>query len=186
MSYMRKAMSFLSILSLVISIQFLFTGCASYYKAISTPVETNAQKATTIEMLKNNGRVFILRDGKNAFLIKEPVVSEAKNKIDCTLDTVSDVNKLHLTLGRKGKMKYKKVIPSDKAVLNEVHVYVDAGSNPALGSYRIPLENINKIEVIKKDEHKTTGSHLLGGIGIILGIGFAAIIIFIATYNPKE
>lgn len=186
MIFMKKAMSFLPILTLVITIQFLFTGCASYYKAISTPVETNAQKATTIDMLKNNGRVFILRDGKNAFLINEPVVSEAKNKMDCILDTVSDINKLHLTLGRKGKMKYKKVIPSDKAVLNEVHVYVDAGSNPALGSYSIPLESINKIEVIKKDEHKTTGSHLLGGIGIILGAGLAAIIIFIATYHPKE
>ncbi len=183
---MKKKTLLLKTLLFFVGLQFILAGCANYYKVISKPVENNSQKAAAIDTLKKDGRIFFLRDGNTAFFINNPIINVEQNKIECTLDSLSSMNKFHLALGRKGKMQYKKIKPAEKAVLNEAHLYVDPGTNAALGKYSISLESINKIELIVKDKRKTTNSYILGGIGIVLVTALATMIIFIATFKGIE
>ncbi|MBL0357823.1 MAG: hypothetical protein IPP72_13460 [Chitinophagaceae bacterium] len=52
-----------------------------------------------------------------------------------------------------------------------------------MGNYKLPLDRINKIEVIEKDKKRTTNSYVGGGIGITLGIGAIAFIIMAAAVS---
>ncbi len=181
-----RALLTLQVFPFIIALLFLLPGCANYYKEVTPPLGSNNERAATLEMLKSEDRVFILREGNKAFLMQEPVIKKELHKIDCRLDTLSSLHKLHLGLGRKGKMQYKKKIAADKAVLKEVHIYTDPGNDVNLGNFSLSFEKIDKVEVLIKDKNKTGTSYFFGGAGILAGLGLAAIIIFIAAYNPKE
>ena len=168
---------------LTIALQFLLMSCSDYYKAVSTPLKNNAQKAAALDSLKQANRSFILRNGANAFYVSSPVPDAVQNKMGCTLDTLFNFNKLHLTKGRGGKMCYKKTNPADLSVLNEVHIYIEPDDKIVLGKNNILLDKIQKIEVIEKDKRRTTGSYLLGGIGITAGIIVIVAAIFASTFN---
>ena len=168
---------------LTIALQFLLIGCSNYYKAVSIPLKNNVQKAAKLDSLKQANRTFILRNGSKAFYVSSPVPDAAQNKMGCTLDTLFNFNKLHLTKGRGRKMRYKKNNPTDFSVLNEVHIYIGPDDKIALGKNNIALDKIQKIEVIEKDKRRTTGSYLLGGIGIAAGIIVIAAAIFASTFS---
>ena len=168
---------------ITIALQFLLIGCSNYYKAVSTPLKNNVQKAAKLDSLKQANRTFILRNGSNAFYVSSPVADAVQNKMECTLDTLFNFNKLHLTKGRGGKMRYKKNNPADLSVLNEVHIYIGTDDKIVLGKNNFALDKIQKIEVIEKDKRRTTGSYLLGGIGIAAGIIVIAAAIFASTFS---
>lgn len=179
---MKKINLSRQIILVTISLQFLLMSCSNYYKAINTPLKNNNDKAAKVDSLKQANRTFILRSGDNAFHMSNPVSNTAQNIIECTLDTLSESNKLHLTKGRNGNMKYKKNNPADLSVLNEVHIYVNPDNAPALGKNSIPLDKVKKIEVIEKDKKRTSGSYALGGVGITLGVLAIVGIIFLAAF----
>lgn len=162
--------------------QLMFTSCCNYYKAISRPYKNNSDKAATIDSLRNTNRYFILRQELTAYHMSNPVLSKDRRTMDCTLEALSSFNKLHLTNGWHGKMRYKKNNPEDLSVLNEVHVYIGPDS-VALGKYTLELEKVQRIELIEKNKRRTTNSYVLGGIVITGGILAIALIIFAATFT---
>ncbi len=167
-----------------VSLISILSSCANYYKATVARVGNNIEKATAIDSLNNERRYLILRNNEKAFCMNNIAVSEDKKTLECTLDTLAVCNKLHLTLGRKGKMRYRKSNAADLAVLNEAHVYIDPDSSASLGKYQLKLGNVKKIEVIEKDKKRTTGSYVAGGLGITLSI-VAILFVIIAASTTR-
>ena len=178
---MKKINLTQQILLVVIALQFSLASCHNYYKAIIAAPGNNVDKAAKIQRLQLEKRYFVLRNGSEAFHLINPVLNADKTAFECTLDTLSILDKLHLTKGRKGKMQYKKFKPEDIAVLNEVHLYVTPDATAAEGKYLLALDKLQKIEVIEKDKKRTTGSYVMGGLGITAGALIITSIIFVAA-----
>lgn len=145
---------------------FTFFSCQNYYKATSVSYKNDTEKAVQLDSLKRASRDFILRDGRTAFYMSNATISPDQKELICTLDTLSANNKLHLHKGRNGKMRYKKSNPNEFSVLNETHIYTNSDNTAALGNYSLPLNKIEKIEVIEKDKARTNQSYILGGIAV--------------------
>jgi len=167
------------------SIISIFSSCCNYYKAIEARAGSNNVKAAFIDSLNNERRYIILRNNEKAFCMNNIAVSEDKKTLECTLDTLAVCNRLHLSLGRKGKMRYRKGDEADFAVLNEAHVYIDPDSSAGLGKYQLQLDKVKKIEVIEKDKKRTSNSHVVGGVVTTLSITAVALIIIAATFSFK-
>ncbi len=150
--------------------QLMFTSCCHYYKAVSRPFKNDADKAERIDSLSAAKRNFILRNGDQAFYMNNPILSADKKIVGCTLDTLSSFNRLHLTTGKAGKMRYKKHDPGDLSVLNEAHVYIVHDTAATTGKYSLAIDKVKKIEVIEKDKQRTSNSYVLGGLAITAGI----------------
>jgi hypothetical protein len=156
--------------------------CSNYYKAVTT---NNPITTASIEDLKMKDKYFILRDGNKAFAMKSISLSADQKNLHCTLDSLPDEHKLHLTKGRNGKMKYKKATGGDSEdesiLLNEVHVYIVPDSAAVTGPYTIVQEKLLKIEALEADKKKTNQSAALGiGItvtAIVLVLGAAGLLI---------
>ena len=154
------------------------TACQTYYKTIQIPAVSNIEKVTVVDSLKQQARYFILQSGNQAFNMKDIGLAADQKTFDCTLDTIPYYHQLHLANGHKEKMKYKKDEPISSTVLNEVHFYIQPDGTTMLGQYQLPLDKIQKIEVIKKDEKRTANSHVIGWVSfsvvvlalIVLGI----------------
>ncbi len=158
-----------------------FFSCQNFYKATSPAYKNEAEKAAKVDSLRLTSRYFILRNGSEAFYMKNPVLSADQKTLQCTLDNLSPLNKLHLTNGRGGNMRYKKNDIADYSVLNEVHLYIPPDNNAVLGKYTLALDKVQKIEVIEKDQKRTTSSYVIGAIGITVGALTVATIIILAT-----
>ena len=159
-----------SLLITVIAISLL-SSCSNYYKAAlgSKPVT-----ASGIENLKTEKKYFILRDGNQAFAMNGITFSPDQKIIQCTLGDLPIEHKLHLT---SKKMKYNKTNFTDEdqtGVLNEVHIYINSNGNTVAGAYTLPLDRVDKIEILEKDKAKTRASY---GAGIAVGAVGAAILV---------
>ncbi len=115
---MKRVKNYTNTILVIAVFQMLFTSCNNYYKAVSIPFKNNADKAERIDSLRLAKRDFILRNGEKAFYMDNPIFSADKKIVGCTLDTLSSFNRLHLTTGKGGKMRYKKHDPEDLSVLN--------------------------------------------------------------------
>jgi hypothetical protein len=168
-----------------------FAGCNRYYKAVKTE---NPVDGKTVDSLQNQNRYFILRNGSEAYYMTKIVLSEDRRKLSCVLDSLPASHQLYLTHGRNGNMRY---IPhlNDDAVLNEVHLFIKTSDSINTGHVTINLNQIQKIEVIEKDEKRTTSSYVIGALGYTVGaIAVVAIIVaatksscpFVSAYTNDE
>ena len=173
---MRLTITLLRVVFGIIAIPlfYLLTGCQHFYKTQSfqntkaTNLDT-AGIAQNIDAAQYQNRYFILRTGSEAYYMRNVMVSEDRKFITCQLDTLQSIHTFHLTKGRGGNMRYKVNHP-ERAVLNEVHLYIPTDTAAkAFSSYSLPLNTVQKVEVIEKDKGKTTLSYVLGGLGIAAG-----------------
>ena len=157
------------------------SSCNNYYKAITV---AEPAKAASLSDFKDNKKYYILRNGGDAFVMKNISISSDRKNVQCTLEELPFDHKLYVTNGG-GKMKYKtkKYTDEDESVvLNEVHIYVTPGGKTGTGPYTLAMENIQKAEIIEKDKIKTKSSHITGTIigvsgTVILIAGIAALIL---------
>ena len=157
--------------------------CENYYQISKSPQNT-AKPDTVIP--NNSQRYFILRNGDSAYHMSNIVISDDKQSLTCTLDRLTSDHKLHLTRGRNGNMRYLKKT-ADINVLNEAHVYIQYDSTAIAGNnYMLTFDKIRKIDVLEKDEGRTSKSYVLGGIGIALGVvaTFVVTVGVIYALNP--
>lgn len=167
----------------IITLLFTLTSCKNFYKATSINYKNNTEKTEAVDNLKTANKVFILRSGTTAYEMKNLVVNNDKTILECTLDTLSDFHKLHLTKGKKGNLQYKKNWPNHYNVLNEVHIYIAPGLATTAGRFTVALDKIQKVEVIEKDKGRTRESYILGGLGIVAGVTVIAAVIFVSTFS---
>ena len=159
---LQKTKTFKSLLVALFSLT-LMTACQNYYMATARPKE-----ASSIDSLTRLNRYFVLRSGSQAFYMKNLSLSADRKTLDATLDTLSPGHRLYLSNGHNGKMRYKKSYSHHITVLSEVHLYTAGDNKAAIGSrYTLPLDQVQKIEVIEKDKKRTTSSYVIGAIGAI-------------------
>ena len=175
---MKKINIYLQAFSVLLIIQLLLSQCHNYYKAVPPKQGNNA---TAIDSLKLQNRYFILRNGSLAYAMNNIIISDDKKSLTCNLEILPVNHQLHLVKGRKGKLRYKKNEPQDLTVFSEVHFYIQPDNNTATGNYILPLNKIEKIEVIEKDKGRTTSSYIIGAIGYTLGAVAVVTIIALAT-----
>ena len=149
--------------------------------------------ASSIDSLQN--RYFILRSGSEAFYLKGMALSADRKTLTATLDSLPPDHRLHLVGGRNGNMRYKKHDFDDLKVLTEVHLYAPSQHVKAGEKLTLPLDQVQKIEVIEKDTKRTTNSYVIGAIGYTLGAMAVALVIiaatksscpFVSAYDGKE
>jgi hypothetical protein len=145
------------------------TGCSNFYKATQTSLGSTAERSKVIESLKQQNKYFVLRNGSQAYSMKNINLNADQKTLECMLDTLFYKHQLHLENGRNGKMKYLKQNQEDLAVLNEVHFYIEPDNAVQMGQHTLQLDKIQKIEVIEKDKKRTTNSYVLGAAGITVG-----------------
>ncbi|CAN5652904.1 hypothetical protein BH10BAC2_BH10BAC2_00820 [soil metagenome] len=156
----------------IISLAVFFVivpSCHSFYKISKTPVlATHADSVVN----ENPLRYFVLRSGTDpgkAYHMSNMVVAPDKNSITCILDSLVPEHQLHLKNGRGGNMRYK-INTAEKAVINEIHLYIaEDDAIAAHSNYTLALDKVQKIEVLEKNKGKTTISWVLGGLGYTVG-----------------
>lgn len=173
---MKKKCCGLAVLTVVV----LLAGCESYYKAATTVPVAGHPVAHKVDSLNAAQRYFVLRSGNDAYYMRNVTLSEDQQSLECKLDTLPVEHTLHLHNGRNKKRRYNKN-KTDVAVLSEVHLYIPRDSTATLGRYTLPLERVQKIEVIQKDRKRTTNSYVIGAIGYTLGAAVIVTIIYFAT-----
>ena len=160
------------------------SSCNKYYKA--TLADTGENSAQRIESLKNAGRYFILRNGNQAFAMNSVVVNKDEKTMQCMLAFLPQEHQLHLEKGINGKMRYGKSESDtlDKyPVLNEVHFYILNNTNVQAGPYTLPLNQVQKIEIIEKDKIRTRKSRTTGVILTVVGSALVLTIITAVAYG---
>lgn len=143
------------------------SACLNFYKAVTVKPSPEQTLMHKIDSLKLQQRYFILRNGYDAYCIKNIQLSADKQTFTCRLDTLSDRHMLHLNNGLKGLQRYKKH-SEDEAVLNEVHLFIQPDSTVTVGSFAFAPRQVQKIEVIQKDKKRTTNSYVVGAVGFTI------------------
>jgi hypothetical protein len=179
----------------LLSIFILVQSCHHYYMATSARSGSAQSTYSSADSLKKLNRYFVLRNGDEAFYMKNMVLSADQKTAECILDTLPSDHKLHLVNWRRGNMKYQNADPADLSVLSEVHFYIAKDNAAGIGSYTLQLDKVSKIEVLEKDRKRTTNSYIIGAVGYTIGsIVVAAIIVaalksscpFVSPYNNND
>ncbi|MFL5743876.1 MAG: hypothetical protein ACJ751_04380 [Niastella sp.] len=165
-----------------IMLAFIFcTGCHTYYLAQTiTPTASN-HTGQKIDSLKLMNRYFVLREGGNAYYMNHVQLSADHSVITCSLDTLAPEHKLHLAGGINHHHRYKRSDPNQLGVLNEVHLYIQPGTTAVPGPYSFNLNQVQKIEVLQKDQKRTVNSYVLGALGYTIGGAVLVSAIVLAT-----
>lgn len=138
---------------------FCFCSCKNFYLAKSITVDDRT--ANQLDSLKNAGRYFILRSGHNSVHMSQPALTEDRSTLLFTPNLLVPEHKLYIEDGPTGNRRYKKNHPFESNVLNEVHIYSDSISVVGSG---LPINQIQKIEVIQYDKRRSAVSHFVGGM----------------------
>jgi hypothetical protein len=174
-----------------------FTGfcCTRYYKPVQ--VNTDSKEASSNVIAANApNKYFIIHQGINTYSLNNITVDNIAMTMNGTLSEVDDSH-LQYIKAKGNKYRYIQKNEGDvKNVLNEVHIYTKNTSPLDITkAFSLPLDQIEKIEVIEHDKSRTTTSYVLGGVGITLGvIAVAAVIValtkescpFVSTYDGEQ
>ena len=146
-----------------------------YYKATAPPYDSHLQKTSVIDTLRKQEKYFILRNGSEAYYMKDISLSPDNKTINTTLVKLPNDHMMYLTKDREGAMRYERRNPTDIKVLSEVHVYITPDSNITTGNYVLQPGNIQKIALIQKNKTKTIASYLFPFVivGAVAGVVIA-------------
>lgn len=157
------------------------TGCFRHYYRVAQPVEASKQ---TIDSLQKQSRYFILRSGDYAWHMNNISVSDDQKTIQCELLDLPFSHQLHLKKGEHHQnLQYKPKEPT-RAVLDEVHFYIAPEPTAKDGAFTLPVDKIQRIEILEKDGGRTVASYLLGTAGILGTIATGAFVIAVLTSCP--
>ena len=160
-----------------------FSSCSKYYKAVTASQPADAKNMSDLKM---QNKYFILRNGSEAFSIANISISADQKYLNGNLEPLSSDHMLYFNKIEKGKMTYRKAhnaADDQSAVLNEVHIYIAPENSIAAGTLVLPLDKINKTEIIEVDAIKTKRSKTSGLIiGISTGVvGFVGVLYIVAA-----
>ena len=161
-----------------------------YYKIAKQPINASPE---TIDSLEKESRYFILRSGDYAWHMKNITVSNDQKTIHCELADLPFAHQLHMKKGEHHEnFQYRPSQPT-RAVLEEVHFFIAPEPLAKDGLFTLPLDKIQRIEVIQNDVGRTITSHLLGSVGVVGAIAAGALVIvaltscpFVSPYDGQE
>ncbi len=170
-------------ISAMVLVAAIFVACKTYYKANYIGPSSSVK---AVDSLKKNNRYFILRNGDEAFYIKNIELSTDQKTAQCTLDLLPLKHQLHLSKGRDGRMWYSTKDSLYKEVINEVHYYMPKDNTAVIGNYTLQLDKVNKIEVLEHDKKRTKSSYITGAFIATGGILVIVVIIAAITFNGNS
>lgn len=177
----------------VLLVALLAFSCQRFYLPVASPSANAAQKEGTIRENNSQNKFFILRHGSGNYAITRVEVDQQNQQLKGQLSPLPAEHTLY-TSKRKG-YRYS-LSKGEGAVLNEVHLYMP-GTAPldTTQVVGLPLDSIQKIEVVEHDKGRTTVSYILGGLGYALGtMAVTAVIIaltksscpFVSVYDGQQ
>ena len=136
--------------------------------------------------LKMQNKYFILHNGSEAFAIANISISADQKYLNGNLEPLSSDHMLYFNKTEKGKMTYRKAhkaADDQSSMLNEVHIYITPENSIAAGNLVLPLDKINKTEIIEVDAIKTKRSKTSGLIIAISAgvVGLVGILYIVAA-----
>lgn len=179
----------------VTMLSFLLVSCTRYYKPV--PADTHNPE-TTGNVIKENSpnKYFILRQGDKSYSLTNITVDNVAMTMNAHLSSVTTPHLNYINAKGRRYSYRKKYYEKDYAVLKEVHIYTtNSSSLDTTKAYVLPLNQIEKIEVIEHDKGRTKTSYILGGLGITLGVAMVTTIIvaltksscpFVSVYNGGQ
>lgn len=150
-----------------------------FYKTAEKKPETNLGKATTIDSLLSLKKYFILNNAGYSYYMNELSISSDQQTLSCKLDSLPSNHKLFVKKGPTGNMRYKP--DKESNVLTEVHLYIPFDKTITVGDMLLPLSKVEKIDIIEKDNARTTSNQVLSYLGVTLGAAVVAGAIILAT-----
>jgi hypothetical protein len=145
-----------------------------YYKVTTTLKPQSAVTSAKLDSLRSGNRYLILRNGlSEAHRITNIQMSEDRIKALLTLQPVDLEHQYHFQQGAYTSRRYRRSNGLQSGVINEVHLYTLYDKEAATGIYTLPLDKVERIEVLQNDAKKSTNSYVLSGLGI--AVGFFAI-----------
>lgn len=185
--YLRSALTSIAAILLLIAP----TGCFRHYYKIARQPSSVSQN--TLDSLKNNSRYFILRSGDYAWHMDNITLSDDQKSIHCELKDLPSEHQLHLKMGEHHENLQYKPKERTRSVLNEVHFFITPEPMIKDGVFTLPVDKIQRIEVLQKDGTRTVASHLLGTVGVLGAIAAGALVIvaltscpFVSPYDGEE
>lgn len=177
-----KLRKFYSAVFLGYVLMLFIYSCKSFYKVVNKPLSIENTSSQEVAKMQLQYRYFILRNGGMAYHMEDMQLSEDKKSIMCKLELVPSTHQLYLINTSNRDRSYSKGGDlKQEGVLNEVHLYLKPGDTLNYGGYVLDLGRVDKIEIIEKDQGRTTSNHLIVGIGVTLGVFLLVGIIAIAT-----
>lgn len=164
---------------MILTVIMLLMSCNHYYKATLRHANTDLEKAALIDSLNNEKRYFILRNGNSGYFMRNAQISNDKTTITSTLQTAGVDHRLHFVHGRSGNYQYRNKIPNERHVLDEVHFYLPVGAKIRTGPSNLPVNSIEKIEIIVKDKKRTFISAVAGVVVGLMGAAGLVTLLFL-------
>jgi hypothetical protein len=160
---------------LIISLLHMTLSCY-YYKIDS--VNDNSMHFAKINETINKNKHFIVSNNRQQLYATNLVLTN--DSLEMTLEglppqyiaiyeSVNQINKRYKTY-RAGKN-----------ILNEVRIILYEGYTLRNGANTIPLDSINRIDIIDRDNGRTIASHIFGPIGTLVGIWVVLVVIVVLT-----
>ncbi|MBA2329871.1 MAG: hypothetical protein H0V91_09645, partial [Flavisolibacter sp.] len=166
-------------LILAVFLVMFFSACHNFYRSSANSQNDISGKLDSLSLSR---RYFVLRNGtEEAYSMRNLKLSQDQRTAVVTLDTLSILHQHHLKKGPQRNLKYKKNIPGENSVINEVHLYIPHNPSINTGIYTLDLNQVQKIEVLQHDKAKTTSSYVIGAVGYTIGAFLVAIAIVAAT-----
>ncbi len=166
-------------LILAVFLVMFFSACHNFYRSSANSQNDISGKLDSLSLSR---RYFVLRNGtEEAYSMRNLKLSQDQRTAVVTLDTLSILHQHHLKKGPQRNLKYKKNIPGENSVINEVHLYIPHNPSINIGIYTLDLNQVQKIEVLQHDKAKTTSSYVIGAVGYTIGAFLVAIAIVAAT-----
>lgn len=177
----------------ILVVALLAFSCQRFYLPVASPSGSASEKERAITENRSLRKYFILRHGSGDYAINGIEVDPQSQQLKGQLSPLPREHTLYTTK-RKG-YRYK-VSAGEGAVLNEVHLYMPGtGQLDTTGVVSLPLDSIQKIEVLQHDKGRTTVSYIVGGIGYTIGVvAVTAVIIaltksscpFVSVYDGQQ
>ncbi|MCW3115516.1 MAG: hypothetical protein JWR18_3912 [Segetibacter sp.] len=152
------------------------SGCFQHYFKV-VPVKATAQYPVALERGKQEDRFFILHSGSKTYAISTIEVNREKQQLELKLDKLDTPHTVYTTRPRHRVYKSKK---GQSPVLTEIHLYLKDTPSYALNEPLIlPIEKVNKLELLEKDKAGTTANMVLSTVGVTLSV-FALVGVIVA------
>jgi hypothetical protein len=167
--------------------------CQRFFLPVAAPSDSSEEKQRTIHENQQQQKYFILRHGSGNYAISKVEVDQQHQQLKGQLSSLPTDHQVYAE--NPHKYRFRKSA-GEQTVLNEVHLYMP-GKTPldTTGVISLPLDSIQKIEVIEFDRGRTTTSYILGGLGYTIGaMAVAAVIValtksscpFVSVYDGEQ
>ena len=145
-------------------------GC--YYFKVNTRHKPQPEEVSGLDQ---SGKDFIVHFNERTFRL---IDVELNNQTVFGEMEELDSRIYNIKVKPTGPNRYiKKASNNQSYILNEVHLYIDEYADLGNDRISVPVSAIEKIEIYDKDTATTTGTWILGGLGVAAGIYLAMAII---------